>query len=588
MKIIRRLLYLSLIFFVFSSCERATEGSSTVSLNLGGGQTALHSNVSSFACTKCLKAVFVNVDADDIKTIVFNQKNDDFKQAGTEISPEVVLEVPSGSKRRFQVMALYLENNKLYIHYGSVTLDLFTVEPPPVTLSLPNLGEFKGGHIVGRYITDFNAVTSKDNGPTGIVNVSIVHAASGAELQFEKAEIVKGWFNFFASENFLMKYVMLDGTVLFGGPVNLASFTTANNISRLYRSTNYYRKSGGAWGANAEYEGEYNDIVYGYFGPAALVSTKKVCYQGESTAVNFFNLADTNSGTPPLTYSTQASADVSPVGGFNSISNGSECPLSEVLNNNRYTAEKIYVSKSQLDGNGNDHAKAIQGAFTYVSTSASGDISKSTYSAQVVALKAVPDVLGNGALDLFDSVRVFKKAVTSNMGFDYIRCTMESISSAGFTEALGLTKTTITDGVSFSTTGVITSGDGLFVCPVRNSNLLGVGGIYLGTVGYGFLSASTSLTFSGVSSQTATITNVGNISVSFTAAITSNTNTFSYLGGAYPGTGGTCTNILDPGNNCTIVVRYSAAAGDTGNLILSYQSNGSTAASTDTSLSGTP
>lgn len=588
MNIIVRLLLLAVFSLTFFSCQRATEGSSTVSLNLSGNSSA-HSSMSAFACTKCLKAVFVNVDSSDLKTIVFNQKHDEFKEAGTEISPEVVLEVPSGSKRRFQVMALYLENGKHYIQYGTTTTDLLTVEPPPITLALTNLGEFKGGQITGRYINEYNAVTNKDIGPTGIVNVSIVHSASGAELQFDKTEIVKGWFSFFASENFLMKYVMADGTVLFGGPVSLTTFTTSNNISRLFRSTNYFVQKGGSWGPSAEHETDYSDIVYGYFGPAALVSGKKVCYEGVNTPLDFVKLATSDSGSVKLNYSTQSAASVYPVGGLNSFANSSDCSVSDVMNSNRYTADKIFVSKAQLDGNGNDTARGIEGAFTFVSTSVSGDISKSTINgSSQITMKTVPDVMGNGVLDLFDSVRVFKKTGATNGGMDNVRCNMISINAAGLVEVLGLTKNTSTDSITFSTAGAITTADGLFICPVRNSNLLGIGGIYLGSAGYGSLNATSSIPFSGPSSGTATITNIGNMSVSITAAVSSTNSTFNYLGGSFPGTAGTCTNIIDAGSSCTIKISYTGSVTDTGHLILTYQTGGSSTSSSDTTLSGTP
>lgn len=591
MKIIVRLLILSTTVFTFS-CQRASdEGSSTVSLNLGGkASVSAHSNMSAMACTVCLKAVFVNVDAENMKKIVFDQKHDDFSQAGTEISPIVTLDVPSGDKRRFQVMALYLQNGKHYIQYGTTTIDLLTVEPPAVILPLQNLGEFKGGQITGRYITSFNAVTNKDIGPTGIVNVSIVHAASGAELQFAKEDIVKGWFSFFASENFLMKYVMADGTVLFGGPVNLASFSTSNNIARLFRSNNYYVSKTGAWGAGfADFNSEFHDIVYGYFGTAALTSSKKVCFKGINTPVDFTKLAQDVNGTTKLNYSTQSAANVYPVGGLNSFANPADCTSTDVSTSNRYTADKIFVSMTQLDGNGNDTARGIEGAFTYVSTSISGDVSKSTLSASGdITLKSVPDVLGNGLLDTFDSVRVFKKSGATNGGADNIRCTPESLSAAGFTEVVGINKTIVSDSVTFSTAGLITTGDGIFVCPVRNSLLLGLGGIYLGGVGNASLSANSSVTLSGASNMNVTLSNIGNMTTSISVSLTTTNSFINYLGGSYPGTGGTCTNILVPGQTCTVVLNHPGGGSDTGHFIVNYKNNSSSFASTDTTLSATP
>ena len=50
---------------------------------------------------------------------------------------------------------------------------------------------------------------------------------------------------------------------------------------------------------------------------------------------------------------------------------------------------------------------------------------------------------------------------------------------------------------------------------------------------------------------------------------------FSFVGGAYPGTGGTCEDGLDPGASCTVAVSFGAAAPafTTGELRLDYDSD---------------
>lgn len=63
---------------------------------------------------------------------------------------------------------------------------------------------------------------------------------------------------------------------------------------------------------------------------------------------------------------------------------------------------------------------------------------------------------------------------------------------------------------------------------------------------------------------------------------------FSFKGGSYPGTGGTCGTTLNAGANCTVVVRFAptAAAVSTGTLRLNYN-DGTASANTTRALRGT-
>lgn len=90
-----------------------------------------------------------------------------------------------------------------------------------------------------------------------------------------------------------------------------------------------------------------------------------------------------------------------------------------------------------------------------------------------------------------------------------------------------------------------------------------------------------------VKDQTLTVTNSGTRAATAVAG-TALTAPFSFKGGAYPGTGGTCGTNLAPASTCTLVVRFSpsAAAVSQGTLRLSYIDN-STSRTVSLALRGT-
>jgi hypothetical protein len=576
-----RLLGLGVTLFVFASCNRATEESSVVSIQL----PTYSSNVSSLTCTKCLKAIFVNVDGKDIKKIVYNQRHpESFKQAATQINSEIVIEVPVGNARRFQVMAVYLESGNIQVQYGITTVDLQSSEPPPIQLQLQplgaNSGEFRGGTIAGRFVAGFNAVTSEDFGPTGVVNISLVDSASGLEIQFEQGEIINGWFNFMASESFLMKYTLADGTVLFGGPVNLASFTLSDYIARLNRPHNYYVKKGASW-TDPEHVTEYHDIIYGFFGPAALVSTKKVCFQGASL-VDFTKLAQDSGGVTKLNYSTSISADITPSGGFNSITDP-ECPSTSVISDDRYKSDSINVNKYQLDGMGNDNAVSMSGAFTHVANTY-GDVSKVFYnSAAELTVKALPGLMTS----MFDGIKVYKKDNAANGGFDKMRCNTNSLAQEGFTEITGLNINYSTNTASVNLAGKIDSNDGIFICPTKASALKGIGGISIGAAQFANLTIAEVPAFSGISTRIITITNSGTSNATGLLVTVSGTD-FDFNGGDYPGSSGTCETSLPAGDSCYLDISYSGASASMLTLTINYNVAGSTIGVSTKTVIGTP
>ena len=83
----------------------------------------------------------------------------------------------------------------------------------------------------------------------------------------------------------------------------------------------------------------------------------------------------------------------------------------------------------------------------------------------------------------------------------------------------------------------------------------------------------------GSSTQKAfTFTNNGGVDATSIAENGNITGHFSFLGGSYPGTGGTCGSTLAPAASCSVMLSYDPLApqSDNGNLSISYDDSGST------------
>lgn len=576
-----------------ANCTRSNPDSTSVALQL-----PTYSKVNSLTCTMCLKRIIVNVDAADLSKIVYKQVHPNFQDSTSELSSEVIIDVPAGLARKFQIIAVYRDTAGLIdIQYGTLTLDLLSVDPPPVNLVLTNLGQLKGASIVGRYLT------AADAGPTGLVSVSLYHEASGMEVEFDKADMINGWFDFFASENFLMKYTMADGTLLFGNPVNLNSFTASNNVARLHMPNNYFRTNDGSWNAGSiEHVTEYHDVLYGFFGASALVNSKKICFEGTSTPQNMSKMASTDVAPASnlLTYyqSNTPAASIYASGGLNSWSNAVDCSSTDVTSADRHTANAIFVSKKQLDGNGNDNAKGLGGAFTFISTNASGDISRAAVNASGdISLKALPSVFGvvagvnTAAATGFDGIRVFKNSVTPvNGGYDGFKCNLVSLALMGFSEipATLLNISIAGNIVKFNTGAQALVSDGLIVCPTQYGLLREIGGIYLRNMTNAFVTGTAPATFNtGTLLQSVTFTNSGNGATKITPAITAGTNNqFNYVGGTYPGLGGTCGTVMEAKSSCVVKIAYVPVAGTSSSLLNLNYNNGYMSSNASVALTG--
>lgn len=500
------------------NCQRATNETSRLLLQLPTYTT--HTKVGALTCTtQCLKVIIVNVDGADFPTIRYNQKQDRIDESATQLNSKITLDVPSGPSRKIQILAIYRSaDSKFEMQYGSVVTDILDPEPPPIPISMSKLvgtdgqSGFKGGSIVGRYLT------GADSGPTGHIIMSINHAASGLSMDLFEEEILNGWFNFFTTENFSMSYRLKGRTPSEDKPllglqdVNIESLvplvgsSSVDHIARIHRPSMYFRTHN-SW-ATSELINESHDIVYGYFSPRAeLLASKKVCLQYNPSApagMSFSRLSLIATGTTLLTYhhnkaiadTYTPSADIYGVGGLSSSAvNCTDAVMGSSVSANRFALDRISINQEQFNGNGNDTAKSIGGAFTYIVEAMA--VRKYQLTAGNYTFKGLPGLFTNDPLGstnvgigpLFNGVKLFKKPSVTSGGFDHLRCNLDLLATNGFTEVAGFSTNpalTIAAGdtanITFSMTTAPLSTDGFILCPTRDGALIGLGGFFVGNL----------------------------------------------------------------------------------------------------------
>jgi len=93
------------------------------------------------------------------------------------------------------------------------------------------------------------------------------------------------------------------------------------------------------------------------------------------------------------------------------------------------------------------------------------------------------------------------------------------------------------------------------------------------TLAFGTTTAFGNVAIGTSATKTYTISNSGDVSATSVAFTLANSSgTFAYVGGAFPGTGGTCTNTLAKASSCTVVVGITPAIEQAyaGTLALTY------------------
>lgn len=482
---------------MLSACDRETSSSSRVSLELPAynqsspvqqslkdGVIASDAGTIEAFCNPCLKSIAISIEGSEFKTINYSQQHSDFDLNGSSLTTSVSFEVPGGNARKIQVLALYRKNSddqneaEFNMHFGRVSVDLNTPEPPPILLRLSKLDQFKQGSIQGRFL---NAANS---GPSTRVNIEYHHPESGLKLEMGSGEMVNGWFSLMASENFALTYWSPAAKMPYFSNVTTETFKAqaSSQIAHVYRPPNHYRKVlMPDTSTETRLVKEGRNLVFGFFGPFADAS-HVVCKQYVAGSVAIDNLLTGSDpvSSPNLEFSATANPNKVYV-------TGGELSGSCVDNEKLFTPNQISIRVGQFDGKGEDIARGISGAFTAVKNVE--EVFKFYRTGTSVVLKTIPELFGYGTTVSFDGIKLYKKNKGATVGDirNRITCSEKGMSSLGYTEVTDFDSPPemfagTENNITFMLMSTPLSSEVFAACPKKEDKLTGYGGIYLGAL----------------------------------------------------------------------------------------------------------
>lgn len=619
MKLRLDFLFIGLVaaFTLLSGCDRPAPESARVALQLpvyesdgtlstspSGGGLAAQSAASSAvlpgisACSICLKEIIVNVDGNDFKTISLIQKHEDFEQEGTQLSAEIVLEVPAGPQRKIQILALYRNpgaDGGVRVQYGQVSVDLASAEPPPIYMTLASVGQFKGGSVTGRYLT------GTASGPTGKVNIEFRHPVMGSAIEITGGEILNGWFSFFASgsADFPLTYRLAEtGQVLFTEATTESLRRDVPYIAHVRRPAAYRQTDGGYEVVPGE------NLVYGFFGPGVNPASQKVCVY--ATATDLTNMFKDSAGAQELNYSYGGSADLTGTvyasGGKGH--NSAACASNDISNAKNFGADLFAVQADQFDGKGNDHARALEGAFSYSAKYDAGLLRSVVKRFHVgigteglaYKMAVLPGLFTSFGGNMFSGVRLFRKADGAADSDRRNSCAPAGLTARGFSEVppgdfLAVPAVTASGDFTFRLGQLQTGDEAYIACPLDLAGqVAGVGGIYLGSLGETIPPVAVvspandifNLAYAYVETHTYTITNDGPVPITITAVPVVLGSGSGLSNSDFSVAPNNCyaNRVLIMGDTCSFDVTFTAnnVGNFGGNIIVQYFNGRTTAA----------
>jgi hypothetical protein len=575
------LILLAIISSSNLSCTRAKSDNSQIVISVEDFK-----KTTSTTCTKCLKFLAVNVSGPGIpNTIYANLQHENFSEEGTQLTAgEIVLDVPSGEGRLIEMVAAYAETSApITVSYGSQVTTISGTSNV-VTIPLDSLGEFRGGAIVGRYLTSTNS------GPTGNVSIALRPKPNMPRFTLLKTSIANGWFNFFASENFKISYILDDGTEIFSDVSLDENFKETDlvgktQVARVSRPTTYFEEVSGNW--IQVIEEEHSDVVFGFFFANGLSDpNKKVCK--EPGPVTLSKLARNAAGSL-LDYNPAPTAISDGV----NVHGGTTCTLFP----HKFTEDTISITSHQFNGEGNDTAQSIHGAFTHKLNGT--DMSKYTRTGNTFQFPVLPDLFGNGKL--YNEIKIFS-ITPEPASRDNIRCDNTELSNLGYSEltltgVAAISTSANSNTISVTTANSIGANQHLVVCPAKDGQMNGFGGQYIGDITpYAFLTFDhgSSYNFGDNLPHTSvtrimTLTNSGGASA-YISYVSNLSTPFMFLGG-YPGNGGDCPSYpgtLAANTSCSIAVKFTPTDNTPHNqpLMINYSDAAYGATTLSTSFTG--
>lgn len=452
-----RLLILS-AFLIFAGCTRLEREVSKFSISLPA--------VSSMAVTGVLSKVIINVRGSGIQVpISVNFEADKNGSTNSSLPSSFPIEVPSGSARLIQVLAIYVDGStkNAEFYYGDTTIDLTGGDiNVTIPLALAGSGNINGGLISGRYFS------ATGNTPTGVIESRYQPPAAKPAMVIQRSSMVHGWFSAFALDTIALDIVLAPQEEKLFGAFTLNSLTYSDQKKMKVKIPAAYQSYGGGSGESRNSEA----AVIGFFGPG-VPANSRVCFtQATYTFTNLFTDVtkttaiqwNSASSNPANVIAEKDASVVTCTGADLLLSFVTVLPFDPSLMNNWGGSEAI---------------SGFMGVFRFPTNTANGSSPVSvsysnagTYTAKFSVLPGIPTFA--------DSIAVYYRSYNSPRDYQNSReVPCQSISQGGFgfrpLGGIPLNVGTQDYTVTNTSPGDISSNSAFAFCPMKNGVILGGG-----------------------------------------------------------------------------------------------------------------
>lgn len=464
-------LFIFMMAIIVSACTRPTANKSSSMTIALPKEMKLKAVNSAQATTGFLGHVVINVRGPGIDVpISVNYDADKHNNVTpTSLPGSFTLDVPAGSGRLIQIMAVYIDlNTKIGdFYYGDVSQELVSGDNNvAIPVSLVGSGNVDGGRVAGRYYL------ADGSTPTGVLETRFQPPAGKPAIVIERHSILNGWFSTFALESVPMDLVLVPNEVKMFTALKLNNFDsttlTDNKKMKVILPDRYQTWGSGMGGENRRGE----TSVIGFFGDGVPAGSKVCFTEAARTYTQIFTDATKTTAVLWSASSTKV-ADVRAIKSSGVVA----CTGNDLTA--AYTSV-LPFTPSLLDNSGSSEAvPGFMGIFRFPTSMMNGsspvrvNYGLGSYTAQFSVLPDSPSVV--------DSVGVFYRSYNSPR--DYygnggdVPCQQLSQGGLGFLKisSIPLVPGTLDYNVTNTAPADISNSAVMAFCPMKNGVAIGGG-----------------------------------------------------------------------------------------------------------------
>lgn len=465
-KIFSALITHLLLLFAVGGCTRLEVQPTKFTFAIPQKQQLMSKSAQS--TTGLLRHVVINVRGTGITNPIsmnFDANSRDPMQP-LELPSSYTIEIPSGSSRFIQVLAVYSETSSKNsaFFYGDSTINLNGGEVVlDIPMSLYGGGSTRSGKVSGRYYATDGST------PSGRVESRFAPATGKPSMIINKSSMTSGWFNAFALEDVPMDIVLADKEETIFAGVRLDSFPIQDNKTMKITVPPFYQTYGGGSGGENR---EGTTVVLGFFGPG-VPAGHKVCYTASS--YTYTNLFKDSTKTAPLSW------DASSTNSQN-VTATKHASVETCLGTDAALAfNSVFPFNPSLFNNwgGEEALGGFYGVFRFPTNSNQGSApvavsfdSSGQFTSQFSVLPGMPNV--------FDSIGIYYRAQNSPRDYengDEAPCAAIALGGFGFSRiaSIPLVAGTLDYSVSKPSPPDISMNAAFAYCPLKNNVAIGGG-----------------------------------------------------------------------------------------------------------------